>query len=62
MVCTRRKKNIFVKQKDISSNGPLLLLLFLLSKQFSFEKLFEEEEREIGGGILVHFGPNGVTD
>ena len=34
----------------------------LLSKQFSFEKLFEEEEREIGGGILVHFGPNGVTD
>ena len=42
MVCIRRKKNILVKQKDISSNGPLLSSL--LSKQFSFEKLFEEEE------------------
>ena len=62
--CAQEGKRIFSSNKR---TYPVMALSFssssLLSKQFSFEKLFEEEEREIGGGILVHFGPNdGVTD
>lgn len=47
MVCTRRKKNILVKQKDISSNGPLLLLLFFaLQAVLIWETFWRRRERD----------------